>query len=134
MSEYQPHHVVTVTTTLEDEGTPDERRYVERVVFACSAEPDAECRTYPDCECESWLWSDDGKSDIHDHPRIAGRQCWMTDWFENEGAVYEGSDFDDMRDDCVPAVDRSGPIVFTGFFDYPTWRFAEDADLAMGAR
>ena len=134
MTTYQPEHVVTVTTILEDEGTRDERRYVERVVFVCSAPEDGDCRTYPQCDCESWQWSPDGTTDEEGHPRVSGQECWLGSWFENDAAVYGGDDYDDMRDDCVPAVDRSGPIVLTGFTEYPEWRFAEDADLAMGAR
>ena len=107
-------HRVTVATRLEDEGTPDERRYVDRVTLTCDAVPEANCRMYPDCDCEGWPC---------EHERIPGQECVLKGWFDAEGAVYAGNDYDDMRDDCVPAVDRSGPIEVKWLDEWPEWTF-----------
>jgi len=119
------HHSVTVKTRLDDEGTPDEERRVESVQFVCTAPADADCRTYPECQCETFNWAEDKTRDIEGHPRVSGRDCWMGDWFEAEGAVYVGDDYDDMRDDCIPAIERGGHI--TVFFqeEWIEWKWAE---------
>jgi len=115
-------HSVTVTTTLDDEGTPDECRSVEQVKFTCTAETDAECRTYPDgCGCESFEWNKAGTHDTEGHLRTSGNRCWMQDWFENESAVYIGDDEDDMRDDRVPAINRTGLIIVTYSDEWIEW-------------
>lgn len=115
-------HVVTVTVNPADPDDEDERPTVDRVVFTCSAPEDADCRTYPTCDCETWRWSDDRMFDEAGHRRVRGQPCWITDWFETDGAVYAGDDLDDLRrDDCVPAVARSGPISMTFDGDGVEW-------------
>lgn len=119
------HHIVTVTTRLDDEGTEDERRRVDEVRFVCTASEDAECRTYPDCDCEYFHWSDDLKTDVEGHLRLTGRECWISGWFDGDGHVYVGADPDDWRDDQVPAVDRSGPIDvrMVSYEEYIEWEW-----------
>lgn len=124
------HHTVTVTTRIVDEGTEDEQRVVDRVTFKCRAAADADCRTYPDCDCESWSWNDAGTHDEAGHERKPGHRCWLADWFDVDGACYVGDDGDDMRDDQVPAVDRSGPITTTWCEDYIEWDWAVEASEA----
>lgn len=118
-------HTVTITTRVDDEGTEDERRRVDRVSFTCNAGPDADCRRYPDCECESWKWDETGERDRYGHERIPGQKCWLSDWFDAEAACYVGDDMDDMRDDGVPAIDYSGEIEVVSFAaEFPEWVFA----------
>lgn len=116
-------HTVTVTTRLDDAGTPDERRRVDEVRFVCTAPEDAECRTYPECDCESWHWNEDRTADEDGHPRVTGQECWLQGWFDAEQGVYTGEDGDDMRDDMVPAIDRSGPITATFLDEWIEWDF-----------
>lgn len=121
-------HTVTVTTRLYDEGTEDESRTVDRVTFTCDAPTDADCRRWPNCDCESWSWDDTGTRDENGHERVSGQPCWLSGWFDAEGAVYVGDDYDDMRDDCVPAIDRTGEIVVKFHDEWPEWTFVEPAD------
>jgi hypothetical protein len=116
-------HSVTVTTKVEDEGTPDEHRWVDEIKFTCTAAPDAECRTYPEsCGCESFEWNEARTHDVEGHPRLSGQQCWMQDWFDNSpSASYIGDDQDDMRDDYVPATDRTGLIIVTFQDEWIEW-------------
>lgn len=121
-------HVVTVTTHVEDEGTADEWRCVDRVTFRCSADAGADCRTYPQCGCEYWVYDDAEPSvDQCGHPRVAGQQCWIESWFENDAAAYVGDDRDDGREDGVPAVERSGPITVQMTQEWPEWEWADVA-------
>lgn len=124
------HHTVTVTTRIVDEGTENEQRVVDRITFKCRAAADADCRTYPDCDCESWSWNDAGTHDEAGHERKHGRRCWLADWFDADGACYVGEGADDMRDDQVPALDRSGPITTTWCEDYIEWDWAVEASEA----
>lgn len=118
-------HTVTVTTRLDDEGTEDECRRVDGVRFTCDADAFADCRTYPDCDCEWFHWDEnDNMRDENGHERLPGQSCWLEAWFDNEGAVYVGDDYDDMRDDCVPPINRSGPIEFRCVEDWPEWWFS----------
>ncbi|TFD27468.1 hypothetical protein [Cryobacterium cryoconiti] len=115
-------HSVTVTTQLDDEGTLDECRRVDQVKFTCTAPAEAECRTYPDsCGCESFAWNEARTHDIEGHPRTIGNECWMQGWFDNEGAVYVGDGVDDMRDDYVPAVNRTGLVVISPIEEWIEW-------------
>ncbi|WP_120338112.1 hypothetical protein [Cryobacterium soli] len=115
-------HSVTVTTKVEDEGTPDECRRVDEVKFTCTAAMDAECRTYPKhCGCEAFEWNEAETHDIEGHPRVSGNDCWMQDWFDNPGASYIGDDQDDMRDDCVPAIARTGLIIVSFVDEWIEW-------------
>jgi len=118
-------HIVTVTTRVEDAGTADESRVVDRVTLACTEPEDADCRNHPTCDCEWWSYNDDKTADESGHERVSGQECLFKSWFENDGAVYIGEDLDDMRDDCVPAVDRSGPVVLAWTGDeWPEWDWA----------
>lgn len=118
-------HTVTVTTRLDDEGTEDERRRVDTVTFVCDYPADADCRTYPNCDCERFTHDENDPSrDEAGHVLVAGQRCWLADWFDADGAVYVGDDYDDMRDDCVPPINRSGRIEFRGVEGWPEWWFA----------
>jgi hypothetical protein len=121
-------HTVTVTTRLDDEGTEDERRRVDQIKFTCTAAADAECRTYPkDCGCERFVWNEARTHDVEGHARTSGNECWMQDWFDCEGAVFTGDDADDMRDDCAPAIDRTGLITTSWMDEWIEWDWAEVA-------
>lgn len=121
-------HTVTVTTRVEDDGTPDEFRVIESITFSCDSPPDADCRRWPDCGCESWRWNEAGTHDENGHERIPGQKCWLTDWFDAEGAIYTGDDYDDMRDDYVPAIDRSGEITVRWCDEWPEWTFLPEPE------
>lgn len=134
-------HTVTVNTRLDDEGTEDEVRVVDSVVFTCTAPADGDCRTCPDCDCESWQWDTmtgaigpDGiempTHDIHGHERIPGRECWLIGWFQNNAAIYNGADRSDTRDDGIPAVDRSGPIRVWFIEEWPEWRWLHSSNTS----
>lgn len=121
------YHTVTVTTRADaDPNAEDGSRVVDRVTFVCTAPPDADCRSYPDCDCEAWRWDDSGMHDEEGHARVQGQPCWLTDWFANEGAIYTGDDADDMRDDYVPAIDRTGHISVVSGDEWPEWDFVDD--------
>jgi hypothetical protein len=110
-------HTVTVTTKLMfDEDLGHVGPVVDTVTFTCTAPPDADCRTYPNCDCESWTYSESKTRDESGHLRVSGQQCWMVDWFDNGSATYVGLDADDMRDDGVPPIARTGTIT-RGFAD-----------------
>ncbi|MFD6030495.1 hypothetical protein ACFWE5_07250 [Cellulosimicrobium funkei] len=134
-------HVVTVTIYPADPDAEDARPTVDRVAFTCSAPDDADCRNTPDCDCEAWYWNDDKTADQSGHPRVPGQPCWVASWFDStDSAVYAGDDMDDRtRDDCVPAIERSGPIDVTwcdGYIEW-TWRDGHDVQveqLDLGAR
>lgn len=125
-----PFHTVTVTTLLRDAGTPDEYREVESVTFKCTAPPEAQCRTYPDdCGCEQWGFDEVGTLDDNGHVRTSGNVCWLASWFDVDMGIYVGDDYDDMRDDCVPAIDRTGNILISYGDEWPEWEFVpEPAD------
>lgn len=126
-------HRVTVTTVLRDEGTPDEVREVDRITFECSAADDADCHTYPECTCETWMWDETGKADQDGHPRVAGQQCWLTSWFDAPGHSYVGDGGDDMRDDYVPPIDRAGHIVYDFMDEWVEWDFVPESHVAGDA-
>lgn len=121
------YHTVTVATKANnDQYAEDGDRVVDRVTFVCTAPPDADCRTYPDCGCEAWRWDETGLHDQNGHERTPGHPCWLTDWFANEGATYIGQDADELwRDDCVPAIDRTGHIALTFQDEWVEWEFTD---------
>ena len=118
------YHTVTVKTRLDDEGTPDEARSVESVRFNCTAPEGADCRSYPECDCEQFDWNDAKTHDGAGHIRVTGRECFLKGWFDAEGAVYVGPDEDDRRDDYVPAIDRTGLIAVSFTDEWPEWEWA----------
>ena len=117
-------HTVTVTVRTEDEGTEDECLTVDSIRFACTAPEDAECRTYPvGCGCESFTFNPDRTEDLEGHKVTSGNKCWLTGWFENDSADYEGEDYDDMHENGVPSIARSGPIKHNWQEDYVAWEW-----------
>ena len=84
----------------DDDGEID----VSSVQFTCTAPPEAPCRNYPECECESRY---DGHGERH--PAVPQDSCWMVPWWENEEPLWW-----DMDQLATP-----GPIV--GVWDVD-WR------------
>lgn len=127
------HHTATVSVVVHEEGTEDEVRAVDSVVFTCTAPEDALCRTYPDCDCE--VFSEDHDRPGYDqdgHPYVLGRPCWVKDWFDAmpgaEATTYVGADYDDMTSDAqIPAVERTGHVRIIAFdIDTgPEWEWGE---------
>lgn len=114
------YHRVTVTVTPADD--PEDRPEVD-IRFACTAPEGAECRTYPDCDCESFTEGDVPGHDGSGHPYIAGRQCWLADWFDGNGAVFDGPDSELWEDHEHPAIARAGTIDVQWECDYINWHF-----------
>lgn len=110
------HHTATVCTVVHEAGTEDELRVIDSVEFNCTAPEDASCRTYPDCECETFTEDSDNPGfDDSGHPYRPGQGCWVKDWFDAmpnaESTVYVGADGDDSRHDgWLPAIDRTGHV------------------------
>ncbi|MEV0357157.1 hypothetical protein AB0H71_13955 [Nocardia sp. NPDC050697] len=90
-----------------------------RIEFTCRGGRDAKCHQYPDCKCETW----DAE---HEHPFVPHDECWMQDWFDNEG-IDPMAEF--LYDIEWPGyrVGFSGPITTQSRVpDYIEWRFAEE--------
>lgn len=128
-SKTNPHTVTVSTILIPDEDTGGEKRVIHALIFACSAEPEDDCRRHPECDCDVWRWDETGDRDEEGHERTPGHECWLKGWFDAPCHVYTGSDFDDMRDDCVPAVDRSGPITDRFIEEVLEWKFEEVSDV-----
>lgn len=116
------YHRVTVTLAEPDEdgwrGDPD-------VTFTCTAPKDADCRTYPECDCEWWIIEDG--HDQEGHPVVTGRECWVRSWFDNDAIPYAGSDDDG---DGFPTIERSGTTLVSTEDDYPQWVWSTETLLA----
>ena len=114
------HHIATITT---DPVSGD----AISVNLTCTAPDDADCRTYPECDCE-WWFRDGTGHDAEGHPFVPGRPCWLATWFtgDPEATTYRGPDGWNGE---VPDVDRTGPIYVLSADDTygPQWMFAEDA-------
>lgn len=145
MSANWQHHIVTVEigstyTQMSLSDRPNPRDV--HVRFACSAPEDGPCRTYPPiasgCACEVWsecddhLPSDEGgcgldeSAPTHDrsgHLFEPGQECWVQGWFDNDGHQYIGRDADDMHDNSVPGVARTGEIDVSFDGDYVEWEW-----------
>lgn len=101
-------HTVTITG---DEDRPG-------IEFTCHGDRDAECHSYPDCKCETWIRGD------HEHEFVPHDECWMKSYFDNadEGGVApppEGLVDDDIK------VGASGPITAHFNGEYIEWEFTE---------
>jgi len=114
------YHTLTVKMAEADE---DGWRPVEpeSLAFTCTAPPDAECRTYPHCDCESWERA--GDADQYGHPLVSGQECWLQGWFENNGVEYTGPDAVDGH----PPTERTGAINHEFAYDYVQWDWADEA-------
>ncbi|WKN53798.1 hypothetical protein HJ581_0008300 [Rhodococcus opacus] len=99
-------HEVKITRTVDG----------PRIEFTCNADPTADCRNYPDCECESW-------EQDHPHPTAPHDKCWMQDWFDNGGTVPSVDGFDEHD----LAVGMKGPIKTYFCTDYIEWEFVTEA-------
>jgi hypothetical protein len=99
-------------------------------VFVCSAPPEAPCRTYPVCDCESW-----GEGDEHNHlgpneptpghEAKSGQPCWMGVHFDMQGV-------EDSGPSCGtgPVANRSRPgwhAVTVDWDDGCSWEYADPA-------
>lgn len=117
------HHLVTVTTATEDDWA-----YLESIEFTCTAPENADCRTYPDCGCETFTEGDQAAHDAAGHPYVPGRECWVKTWFDAspgaECTIYVGGDGTYDTDCGVPLVERSGHVEVVGFDVAPEWRWA----------
>lgn len=116
------YHRVTVTLAEPDE---DGWRDDPVVTFTCTAPEDAECRVYPECDCE-WFTINKGHDEAG-HPVVAGRECWVCGWFDFGAAWYTGSDSDD---DCLPTVERSGSILVSLDEDHVEWTWSAETLMA----
>lgn len=114
------YHRVAVTLAEPDE---DGWRSTPTIEFDCDAPEDAECRTYPDCDCETFTKDGQG-NDVAGHPCVAGQECWLQGWFDNTEPDYTGTD----SEDGFPTIANSGPIVTEFAGDYVEWRWADDKD------
>jgi hypothetical protein len=95
-------HEVKITRTVDG----------PRINFTCNADPTADCRNYPDCECESW-------EQDHPHPSAPHDKCWMQDWFDNDGTDPQI----DTLSDVEYTVGMKGPIWTSFQEDYIEWGF-----------
>lgn len=85
--------------------------------FVCTASPEAPCRNYPACECETW------NPAHHEHPNVPQEECWQAPWIQ-------ASDLSDtyaleellLDDDEFP----DGPVATTWEGDYLLWEYADD--------
>lgn len=112
-SETPEHHVYVTSETPESKP---------QIRFECRGSRNSNCHIYPDCECETWF---DGHEKEHHYTQHAS--CWMTDWFENDGAWYVGDDCDDAADGGLPlGIIRRGEIDW----DYDEgiqWSFTDES-------
>lgn len=103
-------HLHTVDIT-GDEDSP-------RIDFTCHGDRTAECHSYPDCKCETWIRGD------HEHPFAPHDDCWMKSYFDNadQGGVDPMPEF--LAEGDI-AIGASGPInaYFNG--EYIEWDFSE---------
>jgi len=93
--------------------------------FTCSSEPDAPCRSYPDCDCSFDLWFEHDTKPGYatcGHKLISGQNCTVRPYFEDDSAVYVGPD---AIDDAPPATDRDGWIDTAFDGESLTWQFAD---------
>lgn len=104
-------HLHTVAIT-GDEDHP-------KIEFTCHGDRDAQCHSYPDCKCESWIPGD------HEHPFVAHDECWMKSWFDNaeQGAVEP---FPENFAECEIKPGMSGPIKTEFHYDYVEWEFINE--------
>jgi hypothetical protein len=72
--------------------------------YECRAGEDADCRNYPNCECDGW-------SDC-DHPKVRQDECWTLAWMNESCAeecftgpartpVHDGAVHISFNGDCI---------------------------------
>lgn len=90
-----PEHLHNVTITGDDEHP--------KIEFTCHGDRNAECRSYPDCDCETWIPGE------HQHPFVVHDECWMKSFFDNadDGGISPAPELFAEED---IAVGMSGPI------------------------
>lgn len=118
-------HTVTVMVEYRDPDDPDDVEMT--VTFACTAPPDADCRTYPDCDCEYFTVDPQRPGfDSEGHPYAPGRTCWVQDWFDagDECATFMGEDGDEFNPHGVPTIAQTGHIDVEFEDDDITWDWA----------
>lgn len=111
-------HYVTITGT---EDRPE-------IKFVCHGDSTAQCHQYPgdDCTCETWT-DDGGGADQYGHKFIPHDECWMKDWFDNDGTDPSAEDPITLAD-CGYRPGMSGPIKTESYVpDYVEWWFIEGA-------
>lgn len=122
-------HTVTALVELTPEGDHD--RTV--VHFTCTASPTDPCHVYPACACESWDLDyldveNERRSELklaHRHPSTPHDECWMSPWFESDGASYEGDDaVESVFGPQVPTISGSAPVEVTWTGEEVVWKWA----------
>lgn len=89
--------------------------------FTCHGGRDAECHSYPACECPNW-------GSDHEHPFVPHDECWMQSWFDN--ADNGGAEpMPEFFAECGIRPGMSGPIKTVFCQDYVEWSFIEGAEM-----
>ena len=104
-------HFVTIETNPYD-GEPVAK-------FECKGTATSKCHQYPACDCERW-------DDDHEHPNVSHDECWIQGWFDSgPGAVYTGTEYDDMYDDGLPRPHepKTGPVTVSFEDEWVAWEW-----------
>lgn len=109
-----PEHLHTVRIT----GTAEH----PKIEFTCHGGRDAECHSYPDCRCESWVRGN------HEHPFVLHDECWMQAWFDNGGTDPTAEDPITLAD-CGYRPGMSGPIKTSFCEEYLEWEFIAGREM-----
>lgn len=91
-----------------------------QIEFTCHGDRDAECHSYPHCECETWIRGE------HEHEFVPHDTCWMKSFFDNadDGGISPAPEL--LEEEGI-TVGMSGPIV-THFEEvFIEWEFIEQA-------
>lgn len=88
--------------------------------FVCTAAPEARCRNYPDCDCETWTLDLHGEKPAAGHEPVPQGECWIKPWLDavELGDTYAGDDSHGMH---FP----DGPVDHEWQGDYLTWQYAD---------
>ena len=88
-----------------------------QIEFTCHGDRSAECHSYPDCDCESYMLG--AEFDNQGHPFVPHDECWMQSWFRTESLDPPPDELAD--NDLLPGM--SGPIKAWGNDEYLEWEF-----------
>lgn len=105
-----PEHLHAVTITGDDEHP--------KIEFTCHGDRDSECRSYPDCDCETWIRGE------HEHEFVPHDTCWMKTFFDNpdDGGLEPMPEY--LADDDIhPGM--SGPITTHFNGEWIEWEFID---------
>jgi hypothetical protein len=119
MSDTLPHYAKVETVPYSGDRDTD---FEPTVRFECPWKYGA-CHFYPTCDCEQ-LSEDHYQEHGPGHERVWHEECWMQGWFDNGGTQYEGEDYDDTNDSCLPnGMNREGRITTSWEMDFVAWEF-----------